>query len=110
LLKTSKLVEDFTASHLTGRDRLKHQAKQLTKLGLAPEKSRQLPYVEYRARKRNQEEAKKTEFEQKGLKYHKKTAVRKRDRGLQIATGTYRNGVLTLQPHEIKSNSKKRNK
>lgn len=110
LLQASKLVENFAVSHLKGKDRLKYQSEKLTKLGLAPEKSRHVPRAEYLAHQRKNEETKKAEFEQKGLKYRKKSAIKKRDRGLQIATGKYKDGVLTLQPHEIRSNTKRRKK
>ena len=108
-------IENVLAEEKTvGKDRLKLQSQKLTKLGLTPPKRNRLPMKEFLAAERNKkkrEERLKATTPYQGVVLpslndgakKQKFKDKRRDKGLQINTGKFKNGMLTLSKNEIKS-------
>jgi hypothetical protein len=104
ILDSAQLIERYNASQLTGRDRLKHQASKLTSLGLDTSKPPTMPARMRHGIQQAKETRDRKQMEQLGLPYKKVKKVNKQrsNKGLRMATGKFKNGMLTIASSDIK--------
>ncbi|CAG8644110.1 11659_t:CDS:2, partial [Ambispora leptoticha] len=114
LLKTTKLLDLYTAEQLSGKELRKHKEKQMINLGAKPPKGDKVPTpigLGILRKKRERETKELEEAKNLGL-YHqsiknnwaasaKKNNVN-RDRGIGVGIGKIRGGILTLSSQDIK--------
>ncbi|KAG0055352.1 hypothetical protein BGZ83_008872 [Gryganskiella cystojenkinii] len=117
LIKSSRLLEQYTADHLDGVERRRHQRDQLVSLGIQKKEKLKVPFqmsMGMMAKQRERdikelEEAKNNGTYHKSIKHTfaaaggKKKEKSRSDRGLKTSMGRFKNGTLVLTEKEIKS-------
>ncbi|KAJ1671739.1 hypothetical protein EV182_007473, partial [Spiromyces aspiralis] len=117
MANSASLIENVSASQLTGKDRKKHNLERLTKLGLKAPKAEHAPRnIRYEKEKYRQSLAKKQLQDakdrgvltdtvkkeiQNGILGKKQPKQKQRVRGLKETIGRYRDGTLTISQKDI---------
>ncbi|KAG9303111.1 hypothetical protein G9A89_005069 [Geosiphon pyriformis] len=114
LLRTTKLLERYTAEQLSGKDLRKHKQNQMVALGAKPPKNDKIPTpigLGLLNKKRERDSKELQEAKNLGLYHHsikdnwaasaKKKTIN-RDRGIGLGIGKIKEGILTLSSQDIK--------
>ncbi|CAG8569259.1 10_t:CDS:2 [Funneliformis caledonium] len=114
LLKTTKLLEKYTAEQLTGKDRRKYNERKMFELGAKPKKGMKIPTpislgIQSKRQERDQqelEEAKNLGLYHQSIKHKWASSSSKppqvRDKGIGMGIGKVKNGMLMLSSKDIK--------
>ncbi|CAG8525775.1 485_t:CDS:2 [Paraglomus occultum] len=115
LLKTTKLLEEYTAEEIGGKDRRKYIEKRMTDLGAKPKKGVKTPIpitIGMNLKRKDREKKELEEAKNLGL-YHrsikhvwaasaKKKSNNRKNRGIGVGLGKVKDGILTLSSQDIR--------
>ncbi|KAL1917156.1 uncharacterized protein VTP21DRAFT_4812 [Calcarisporiella thermophila] len=119
LLKTTRLLEEYSAEQLSGKDLRKYKEQKLVELGAKPSKGPKMPIqiaLGMREKQRERHSKKLQEAKNLGL-YHssikhlysdndkssEKSGAPRKNRGMKMAMGKFKDGVLKLSQKDIMS-------